>query len=200
MHSTAQASGITHSRRAADRFRPGKNKNGPQALAAAKERVAHGFMQARRQGVGFRQISVQRPIGQGAALGTDRRQRSNVMPCMFETFHAAFCAARSVFCSSMAMVIGPTPPGTGVIAEAISETPCIIHIADIMVFAGNTVIPGIQNNRAGLDHLARDHFGFADTRAENIGLARDLSQIRRPRMADRHGRVFLQKQQGQRLA
>jgi len=30
-------------------------------------------------------------------------------------------AASSVFSSSIAMVIGPTPPGTGVIAEAIAE-------------------------------------------------------------------------------
>ena len=31
-------------------------------------------------------------------------------------------AELTVFAISMAMVIGPTPPGTGVIAEAISET------------------------------------------------------------------------------
>ena len=31
-------------------------------------------------------------------------------------------AAVSVFCSSMVMVMGPTPPGTGVMAEAIGST------------------------------------------------------------------------------
>ncbi len=34
----------------------------------------------------------------------------------------ACCQACKVFCSSMAIVIGPTPPGTGVIQEAISAT------------------------------------------------------------------------------
>ena len=35
---------------------------------------------------------------------------------------AAWRAARSVLASSIAMVIGPTPPGTGVIADAFSAT------------------------------------------------------------------------------
>ena len=34
---------------------------------------------------------------------------------------AAFCAARRVFWISIAIVIGPTPPGTGVILPAISD-------------------------------------------------------------------------------
>src|SRR5688572_5453406 len=34
---------------------------------------------------------------------------------------AASCAARSVLFSSMVMVIGPTPPGTGVMSDATSR-------------------------------------------------------------------------------
>ena len=36
-----------------------------------------------------------------------------------ERFH---CLANRVFCNNMAIVIGPTPPGTGVIKLALSET------------------------------------------------------------------------------
>ncbi len=35
-----------------------------------------------------------------------------------EANHARRCAARNVFCINRAMVIGPTPPGTGVMAPA----------------------------------------------------------------------------------
>ena len=44
----------------------------------------------------------------------DRRHQAGNAPCMR--------AASSVFCSRQAMVIGPVPPGIGVIAPAISET------------------------------------------------------------------------------
>ena len=36
----------------------------------------------------------------------------------FNNFSAAVKAERTVFCINMATVMGPTPPGTGVIAEA----------------------------------------------------------------------------------
>lgn len=39
---------------------------------------------------------------------------------LFYFLASAISAARNVFCMSMAMVIGPTPPGTGVIAPATS--------------------------------------------------------------------------------
>ena len=39
-------------------------------------------------------------------------------------------AARTVFCSSMAIVIGPTPPGTGVMSDATSPHAVEVHVAD----------------------------------------------------------------------
>ena len=41
---------------------------------------------------------------------------------LFDYFPALFLAAVSVFLSNIVMVMGPTPPGTGVMAEAIGST------------------------------------------------------------------------------
>ncbi len=49
----------------------------------------------------------------GVSTGLSRRCEPQAQPTRW--------AERSVFCSSSVMVIGPTPPGTGVIAPATSS-------------------------------------------------------------------------------
>lgn len=59
--------------------------------------------------------------------GWDTDHRSQITDLMPQCLAAALAAAVRfapfrVFWTSMAMVIGPTPPGTGVMNEAFSET------------------------------------------------------------------------------
>ena len=61
-------------------------------------------------------------------------------------------AERSVFSISMVTVIGPTPPGTGVIHEAFSFTPSKSHVADDAV-VGQAVDADVDDDRAVLHHL-----------------------------------------------
>ena len=83
---------------------------------------------------------VRRFVGPGRGLGGDPRQLraadifrrsrqagARSWPASADAYvigatPAAYCAARSVFRSSIAIVIGPTPPGTGDIADAFSAT------------------------------------------------------------------------------
>ncbi len=54
----------------------------------------------------------------------------------------------------MATVSGPTPPGTGVMAEAMSFTAVEVHIAHRLV--SYPVDAHIKDNRSGPDHLLLD--------------------------------------------
>src|SRR6266487_262827 len=72
----------------------------------------------------------------------------------------------------------------------------IAHNASI----GQRVDAHVDDDRSGLDHLIRHHPGTASCRYQHIRLARQSRQIRCARVADRHGRVFLQKHHTQRLS
>ncbi len=73
-------------------------------------------------------------------------------------------AARSVFTNRHTIVIGPTPPGTGVIAPA-TLTASAKHTSPTMlgfaVRARHAIDADIDHGRARLDPVAADEFGVA---------------------------------------
>ena len=62
-------------------------------------------------------------------------------------------AARIRWVSRRALVSGPTPPGTGVIAEATSRADVEVHVADDPPI--DDVDPDVDDDRARLEHRAR---------------------------------------------
>ena len=100
--------------------------------------------------------------------------------------------------SSIAIVIGPTPPGTGVIRPATLDRRLEVHIADEPVVGA--VDADVDHGRAGLDPVAPDHLGTADGGDQHVGPTADLGQIAGARMADRDRRVLGQQQRRDRLA
>ena len=100
------------------------------------------------------------------------------------------CAAATVFLSSMAIVSGPTPPGTGVSAPATSAT-AGMHVADddgpasgevapavailartvcsTMAASVTALMPDVDDRRARLHEVRRDEPRAPDRRDENVG-------------------------------
>ena len=107
-------------------------------------------------------------------------------------------AACSVLRSSIAIVIGPTPPGTGVIAPARSHRRVEVDVADEAVVGA--VDADVDHDRARLDPVALDHPVAADGGDQHVGAAADLGEVARARVADRDGRVGAEQQRGHRLA
>ena len=83
----------------------------------------------------------------------------------------------SVLRSSMAIVSGPTPPGTGVIREATSAT-----LAKVDVAAETAVVAlvnaHVDHDRPGLDPIGGDLFGPSHRDDQQIGLAGDRRRRR----------------------
>ena len=112
-------------------------------------------------------------------------------------------AARTVFTIRQAIVIGPTPPGTGVIAPATSA-----HSAkatsptsfDLPFCARHPVDADVDHGRARLDPVAAHHFRPADRGDQQIGAAAHRRQIAGLGMRDGHGGVFGQQKLRHRLA
>ncbi len=116
--------------------------------------------------------------------------------CLRPTGPTPACPLRacSVFRSSIAIVIGPTPPGTGVIARARSAAdskstsptrPSSVRFmpTSITVAPGFTMSPVIRRGRP--------------TAATSTSAApADLGEVARARVADRHGRVLGEQQRG----
>ncbi len=86
-----------------------------------------------------------------------------------------FCAqaARTVLRSRQAMVMGPTPPGTGVIEPATFSQDCEIAIANQLALAValDAVDAHIDDAGAGLQPVALHHFGAAHRGDNQIGAA-----------------------------
>ena len=101
--------------------------------------------------------------------------------------------------SSIAIVIGPTPPGTGVIAPATCATPAKSTSPQSLP-ARVAVHADVDHDRARLDHRRRQRVGAADGGDDDVGAARVLGEIGRAAVADGDGRVGLQQQQRHRLA
>ena len=111
-------------------------------------------------------------------------------------------AARSVLSSRQAIVIGPTPPGTGVTAPATSLASAATSptIRDLPPSPGNAVDADVDHGRARLDPVLADHLRPADRRDQNVGAAADIGEILGLGMRDGHGGVLRQQQLRDRLA
>ena len=72
------------------------------------------------------------------------------------------------------MVIGPTPPGTGVIAAATSAHRAVGDVADQAVALRlrgvvHPVDADVDDHRARPHHVRRHELGLADRRDEDVG-------------------------------
>jgi hypothetical protein len=110
-----------------------------------------------------------------------------------------------VLARRQAIVIGPTPPGTGVIAPATSEADVEFHVADQTRLSRLLGMrhPGdadVDHRRPGFDPIAPHHLRPADGRDEDVGAAADLGQVLRARMGDRDRAVFPQQKLRHRFA
>ena len=101
------------------------------------------------------------------------------------------------------MVIGPTPPGTGVIAPAtclgLGEGD-IAHEPALAALAGDAVDADIDHGRARLDPVAAHHLGAARGGDQDVGAARHGGQVAGARMGQSDGAMFGQQQRRHRLA
>ena len=98
------------------------------------------------------------------------------------------------------MVIGPTPPGTGVMLTGHFRRFVKSDIADkfrlglsgiIEAFSRRHAINAdIYDARTRLDPIAPDHFGNADSGDENIGIPTQVRQVVRARMGDADRAIF----------
>jgi hypothetical protein len=100
--------------------------------------------------------------------------------------------------SRRALVTGPTPPGTGVIADATSSRGVHVDVPYQMV--ADDVDPDVHDDRARLEHVARDEPGSSRGDHHDVGFADLRGEIVRPRVADGHRRVLAEQEQGRRLA
>lgn len=113
------------------------------------------------------------------------------------TAHAecfAQAAARSVFTIRRAIVIGPTPPGTGV-----SRPAAAVHLARADVAGEPGVGPvdaDVDDRRPRLDVLGADEPGHPGGDHDDVGRPGDGREVRRVPVGDRDGRVPLQEQLG----
>ena len=100
--------------------------------------------------------------------------------------------------SRQAIVIGPTPPGTGVIAPATSLTAS--KSTSPQSTAVDAVHADVDHGRAGLDPVGADHPRAADGGDQDVGAAADLGEVARARVADGDRRVGSEQQLRHRLA
>ena len=85
-------------------------------------------------------------------------------------------AALRVFTRSMALVMGPTPPGTGVMALGDFLHAVEVNVADQAVVI-ETVDPDVDDGRSWLDVGCGDHARHSDRRHHDVSLASDLGEI-----------------------
>jgi hypothetical protein len=87
-----------------------------------------------------------------------------------------------------AFVRGPTPPGTGVIAEATRAADSEIDVADEL--AVDDVDAHVDDDHAGPQHLAGHEAGPAGGHHHDVGAPHVPGQVAGLRVADRDGGVF----------
>ena len=107
-------------------------------------------------------------------------------------------AASSVFFNRYAMVMGPTPPGTGVSQPATSRASSPRDVAAQPRV--RAVDAHVDDGGARLDPVAPDHLGPADGGHEDVGRAAERLQVARARVRHRHRRAAGRQQQRHRLA
>ncbi|MEJ0006430.1 MAG: hypothetical protein WDM77_08725 [Steroidobacteraceae bacterium] len=97
------------------------------------------------------------------------------------------------------MVMGPTPPGTGVMAEAFCPHAFEVDIThDAAV--GQTIDAHVDHDRARAHHLRHDQAGNAGRHHQDVGQHRELTQIAGLLVADAHRRLLLHEHECHRLA
>ncbi len=127
----------------------------------------------------------------------------------------------TVLAASMAMVSGPTPPGTGVRRPALKRHPGGVDVAGkyrtsfgecrkFLVVArkkpfdflelGHSVHPDIDHHRTGCHMLRTDQRADASRHNQNLGAARDLRQVTGSRVAHRDRGVCVEEEHGHWLA
>ena len=88
---------------------------------------------------------------------------------------------------------GPTPPGTGVIAEATSTADA--KSTSPTIRPSTTLMPTSTTTAPGLEHVAGDRAPVPGRDDDDVG-ARDVGgEVARPRVADGDGRVLLDQQE-----
>ena len=140
---------------------------------------------------------MSRSDGNGVAVMDDSR-RAGGLPRRGR-WRAWAWAARTRWVSRRALVTGPTPPGTGVIAEATGARGLEVDVADELV--ADDVDADVDDDRARAQHLPGDEARDAGGHDHDLG-ARGCARARSTvlRVADRDGRVLAQQQQGGGLA
>ena len=101
------------------------------------------------------------------------------------------------------MVIGPTPPGTGVIAPATSiASSKATSPSSLRVPSGCSTRswPTSMTVAPGFSQPPRISSGPADGGDDDVGAANDVGQVAGPRMGDGHRAIRLQQQLRHRLA
>ena len=121
------------------------------------------------------------------------RRRARVGSGRRELAVACRSAARIRWVSRSALVSGPTPPGTGVMADATSTRRGEVHVADDPPI--DQVDPDIDDDRAGLEHRTGDETGPAGRHDHDVGTTDVAGQVARPRVADGDRRVLLDQQE-----
>ena len=102
------------------------------------------------------------------------------------------------------MVIGPTPPGTGVIAAATSRGFVVGDVADqprlAVLGCGTRLMPTSITTAPGLIQSPLTISGPADGGDDDVGAADHVGQVAGARMGDGHRRAFAEQQHRHRLA
>ena len=123
---------------------------------------------------------------------TERRNDTRVFPASKRNFRRSQTRRRrahaTAFWSRQAIVIGPTPPGTGVRCEATSAAPGI-DVADEPGLG--PVDADVDHGRAGLDHVGRDDRCAPRRDHEDVGVERVPPRSRVCEWQNGHGGVRL---------
>src|ERR1700677_2511448 len=110
------------------------------------------------------------PMGARRDAGLLRRFQSGDFIPSSDRLPRRAIAASTVLLSRQAIVIGPTPPGTGVMAPAVhrlhkSDVSCEPRTAGII---GNAIDADVDHDGAGLDPCATDHLVTAYRRHQYV--------------------------------
>ena len=132
--------------------------------------------------------------GRGGHRRLPRRRRPLDEPGTRPTWSFA---ARRRWVSRRALVTGPTPPGTGVIADATSRAE---SMSTSPTTVADDVDPDVHDHGTRLEHVAGDEPGPAGRDDHDVGPPHVLGEIGGPRMADRHRGVLAKEQERGRLA
>ncbi len=101
--------------------------------------------------------------------------------------------AVSVLRSRQAIVIGPTPPGTGVIAPAVSRASAKAT-SPVSLPSGRRLMPTSMTVAPGLIHSPLTKLGAPHRGDDDVGAAHDGGEIPGARMSDGHRAVGLKQQ------